>query len=120
MRQPVYINNNSYLAGAKGFDGEKNKIETDYDPKISVIEESDGFYLEIDMPEEAFISGTKRVSTKKLPIPRITESPYENADGTELVIDRDYFGNARADIPAAGPFENLAPGRQKILVWEKK
>ena len=119
VRQPVYINNNSYLAGAKGFEKEKNKIESDYDPKIRVSEENGSFYLEIDIPEYGLVTDAQQVRTHNLPIPRITEAPYEKPDGTELVIDRDYFGICRAGSPTAGPFEGIEPGKHRLLVWQR-
>lgn len=108
------------MAGAKGFEYEENKVETEYNPNVKITEENGCFYLEMDMNRKAFVKYTEIVTTKKLPLPRITESPYENADGTEIVIDKDFLGNIRDAEPKVGPFENLSAGKQKILIWQKK
>ena len=49
---------------------------------------------------------------------KIPGLPYENADGSPLVIDIDYFGAKRnPNAPSAGPFENPASGQLKLKVW---
>ena len=48
----------------------------------------------------------------------ISGLPYENADGTSVRIDADFFrANRLASAPTAGPFEGLGPGELKIRVW---
>ena len=42
---------------------------------------------------------------------------YENADGTALTVDSDYFGRSRnRDHPAAGPFEIETTGKVTLKV----
>jgi alpha-L-arabinofuranosidase len=44
--------------------------------------------------------------------------PYENADGSPLVIDTDYFGRKRDPrSPAPGPFEIPGQGEAGLKVW---
>jgi alpha-N-arabinofuranosidase len=48
---------------------------------------------------------------------RVPDMKYENADGSPIRIDKDYFGNARnASNPFPGPFEGLKAGKQLIRV----
>ena len=115
---PVYINNNSYLAGAKAFIHEKNNCVANADPQIKVTEENGSFYIELTMPKDSFVSNTECICTENLPITWITEACYENPDGSDLVVDQDYLGNARCSTPTVGPFENLKAGTQKILLWK--
>ena len=114
---PVYINNNSYLAGAKPFEEEENSTVVADKTDIKIVEESGAFYLEFNMPEAAFVSGTEIMHTGNIPPALFTEADYENADGSEMVIDKDYSGNQRGNNPTVGPFENLKPGKNRILVW---
>ncbi|MBK8052157.1 MAG: hypothetical protein IPK35_02445 [Saprospiraceae bacterium] len=48
----------------------------------------------------------------------IPNLPFENADGTPLKMDVDYFGKKRYTAnPSPGPFEIGRSGKQKIKVW---
>jgi hypothetical protein len=53
-------------------------------------------------------------------MPRISEAPYENPDGSPITIDFDLFGNKRGEHPSAGPIENIGTGRVKILIAKRK
>ena len=49
---------------------------------------------------------------------RIPGLPYENADGSALKIDTDYFGKKRNEAsPSAGPFEAPGAGSLTLKVW---
>lgn len=117
VKQPVYINGNAYLNGAGAFDREAKNFLSEKDPAVRVTEEEDGTYLEInvergmlDMPEEIY-------TTEKLGMPRITEAPYDNPDGTSIIFDQDFTGRLRKESPLAGPLEGLKEGFNHILVW---
>lgn len=119
--QPVYINNNCYFSGAKAFDREEdNFVNMDYNPKVKISDEDGNIYLEINLPKEAFLKNTEIITTEKLGVPRITEAPYESADGTALEINRDFIGDIRSENPAPGPIEALKPGYQKVLIWKNR
>lgn len=119
VMQPVYINQNSYLSGAKPFDREETNFVSDFDPNDRIYEENGCVYLEIDIPEGMFLENTEPITTEKLGVPRISEAPFENADGTPLEIDHDYGGSERSAAPKIGPFEGLKTGHNKILLWKK-
>ena len=57
------------------------------------------------------------VTSQALGMAKIPKQQFENADGTALTIDTDYFGNKRnAKSPNAGPFESGS----NFVVWPKK
>ncbi|MFV0396388.1 MAG: hypothetical protein ACK5JU_00005, partial [Bacteroidales bacterium] len=76
-------------------------------------------YLTVMCDEEALKRvETKRIESKMLGLPLMTLLPYENADGTPISIDRDYFGKPRdSKSPTAGPFEQVGEGRWRVKVW---
>lgn len=113
--QPAYIANNMYLNGARNFDREVGHISVESDPKIKIIEENGRVYLEADMPDTE--ADTEIITTDLLAVPRISEAPYENADGTKLTVDKDYNGNIRSRKPVIGPLEKLKNGKHKLLIW---
>ena len=57
------------------------------------------------------------VSTPRLGMPRITEQAFENPDGSAVDFSRDMLGNVRQSI-VPGPFAEIAPGKQRLLVWQ--
>ena len=115
VRQPVYISGNAYLNKAKHFEREEGYFYSEEDSEIKIVETDGKVYLEADIPE--ITANTEIVTTYSLTLPRISEVPYESADGTPIIIDKDYAGNERNNSPVAGPLETLKKGKQKILVW---
>ena len=118
IKTPVYINNNAYAGNCKQFNREENYTTAPDVVPVEITEEDGKWYLEIDMPESLFVKNSEIIGDKQLPMAYFSEADFENPDGSELVIDKDYFGNARGTNPTTGPIEGLKSGKQKILVWE--
>lgn len=117
--QPVYINKNLYLNGAKAFHKEVDNIElTSFNPEIEIIEEDKEVYISINLPEE-IDNLTGEVQTSAiLPAPRVAKYDFENPDGSELILNVDYLGNKKSTGTKAGPIDSLKVGENKIKVWE--
>ncbi|MDD2970795.1 MAG: right-handed parallel beta-helix repeat-containing protein [Lachnospiraceae bacterium] len=118
VEQPVYIDANAYLNGANAFRCEKsNYINPSHNPKVSILEEGDHVYLELDIPEELLNINTKIESTKTLGTVRIVDAIFDDPDGQPIILDRDYFGQPRNSHPTAGPIESLRADHNRIQVW---
>lgn len=115
--QPVYINENAYLNGAKPFEREETFYISSQNPEIRILEEEDGTYLEINVDEKLLQMQTHIYGTDNLGMPRITEALYENPNGTPLLLDRDYYGNARKGKIYVGPFADLKAGKNRFKLW---
>lgn len=118
VEQPVYINDNMYLNGAKAFDREKdNLIDDNFDPNISIIEDKDEVYLSCQLPEcfEGFFG--KIHSTDTLARVRIVDAEFENPDGSKIVLDSDYLDKQINQKTTMGPISNLKAGKNNIKVW---
>jgi alpha-N-arabinofuranosidase len=105
---------------SKREDGALDKSQFDAGARLMV--EKDGVYLEMAM-EGGWLSERKRslVTTRLLGRVVIPNLPFENPDGSPVVIDRDYFGRPRdAANLSPGPFEIAAGGLQRFKVWEKR
>ena len=108
---------NHYCNGAQAFKKEKRSSKQKENPDISIVEEGENVFLHITTYNLDEIK-SKIVTTKVLGKSVMTETPYENPDGTNIVIDTDYFGNNRDQKnPTPGPFENLKEGKNVIKVW---
>lgn len=117
VHQPVYIDRNAYLNGAEGFDRELCKLVENQECNAEIITDSDGVYLEIDIPEKILSLPCKPVTTNDLEIARIPEQRYENPDGTELVLDMDITGEIMGLDSTIGPVYDLKPGKNRVRVW---
>lgn len=103
----------------------KNKQETgalekqDFDAAVNLVQEKNGVYLEIAF-DKNWITQQKRelVTTQILGKAIIPGLPFENADGSAVNIDTDFFGRKRnVTNPSPGPFEIVNSGKQKIKLW---
>ena len=119
-RQAVYIANNYYSDNVAHYENEIGACFTDTSSDARMVEESDGIYLEITLDDKFDTMTPSTVKTSMLGMPRITEELYENADGTPIVFDKDFFGNSRGGTPTVGAIEGLKSGKQKILVRKNK
>lgn len=118
IKQPVYINRNVYLNGAYPFEKEKIKYVGKMLECAEIIQEDKKTYIKIYVEKGMWSLDTKVYKTQHLGMPRVSEVPYENKKGEEIVFDRDYFGNVRKGHMMPGPFVELKEGWNKILVWE--
>lgn len=117
VKQPVYINNNVYLKGAKAYKDEKEKIVSSYDPQVKIIQEDGKVYLEMTVDKALADRKGMILQTKDLGMTRITECAFENPDGSEISFDTDYNDNLRTKDTVIGPLGNLKEGINRIKVW---
>lgn len=115
--QPVYIDTNVYASNSYACNKE-NSIKVEKLPLFELSFEDGKVYLNYDLPKEVCNFTCTKVTTELLGVPRITDLPYDNPDGTPIDFTVDYFGEKRKDDFFAGPFATLKEGKQKILIWE--
>jgi hypothetical protein len=116
---PVWIEDNIYYnhASPSSKDADFNNM-VGYDPGIQLLEENGSGYLQFS-PDPAFFDfKVKLISGEILGKAKIPKTTFENADGSSLIIEEDYFGNKRSPgANLAGPLFNLKPGKSKIKLW---
>jgi len=119
IKEPMHVDGNLYLNGARAFKSEKNNLVLDYDPELRIEEKDGNVYLIMDFERSIEKMENKLVTTELLGQCRVLDLKYENSDGTPVAIDSDYFGNSRNKRnPTAGPFEKPGAGRIKLKVWQ--
>ncbi|HOW69496.1 MAG TPA: carbohydrate-binding protein [Phycisphaerae bacterium] len=119
-KQPVWMDGNVFLKGAKPSKHEKAPlIKANHDPALKVVEKPDGWHLEITLDNEWMTERSRKpVTTDLLGKAAIPNLPYERPDGSPIRIDTDYFGKPRKEVnPSPGPLENPGAGRITIKVW---
>jgi hypothetical protein len=115
---PLATGGNVYLNGARPYYAEKGALNLKADPKAAVVEDGDRVYLQISLGPEIQKAATRLVDTELLGKARIPGLGYENADGSPVVIDSDYFGKKRnPTAPTTGPFESPGQGDLRLKVW---
>jgi len=116
---PLQSEGNVYLNGARPCREESHPlIKADFDPMIELEEKDDGIYLFLTLDESITSRANPLVTTKLLGKTKISESAFENPDGSPLTIDRDFYGRKRdSKNSCAGPFSNPGAGRLTLKVW---
>lgn len=108
---------NVYYYGAMPCKNEKGQI-IELDPGITIREEGENVFLEFYVSPEHLKTETQIVTGDFLGRAKVPEAPFEDHDGSALVIDTDYFREKRdPESPSPGPFENTDPGKNVFRVW---
>jgi hypothetical protein len=120
VKQPVYIRDNVYAAGAKPFEAEQSAvILADTDATVAVADEGAEVYLECTLPVAFDHLRVHIVSGADLERVRFVDADFEEPDGTPAVLGADLVGVDKAPTIAypAGPITALASGISRIRVW---
>lgn len=116
--QPVYINRNVYLAGAKGYAREQDSYRGDAQLKVEIKKEGGAVYLEADVDQAILDQAAVVLETKDLGCARAVEGLFENPDGTPITFDEDYCGKKRsAKDVIVGPVNGLKAGHNRVRIW---
>ena len=112
---PVWVEGNAYFNGATVCKHEKHKLSDKRSKVTVVLEEKDGKYslkTNVYSKLKDFTDGI--ICTETLGQAFEPEQRFENPDGTDIVFDKDYFGNHRGTKTIPGPFAS-AEDAEKIL-----
>ena len=116
---PMQVNGNIYLNKARVYHSENNQLVLDYHPSIQIKESVDGVFLSMDGDKQISKMKNPLVTTELLGKAMVPKQAFTHPDGSEILIDKDYFGNDRnLKNPVAGPFKKMTPETTKIKVWE--
>ncbi len=107
---PIWTGGNVFLNGAQPCDKEQDFVEnTTEHVELAVCEENGKWYLKTNLyeilPSVMASHKEQMISTATLGMAFEPEERYENPDGSEIIFNVDYFGNARPLHPMAGPLE---------------
>jgi hypothetical protein len=116
---PDWIDGNIYYYGAEPSEKDVNKLAAEeYNPEIKLTEDSGNVYLNFAFDSQYYNYKDKLITTGILGKAKIPKAEFENADGSVLIIDEDYFGTKRLDQSVtAGPFSNLDSGKVSLKIW---
>ncbi len=120
VKQPVYLHDNVYAAGAKPFEAEKGAIVlTGSDVAATVVDEGVEVYLETRLPAAFDNARLRTVTGSDLEPVRFVDADFEERDGTPAVLATDLVGLEKNDQETypAGPLGSLSSGDSRIRVW---
>ncbi len=111
---PVHMSGNLFLNGATPSIHEAEPaVKPDFNPELQLIQDHNQYYLEMIFDADFTEVNTLPVTTEMLGHAIVPGLPYKNVDGTDLIIDTDYFGKTRnMSNPTVGPFEH--PGHDRV------
>ncbi len=109
----IYYGHSQMYAQETGADSQSK-----FDPNVNLAAEGDPFVLHFTPAPDLNQAQSEVVTSQLLGVARIPGLPYENADGSSLKIDTDYFGKKRSEMnPRPGPFANLEIQPLALKVW---
>jgi hypothetical protein len=115
---PSVAGGNVYLNNASPMPGEKNFLRSESASGLKVIEKEPDVTLEFQLKEDIRKINTRIITGEALGKAVIPAVPFENIDGTAIIINTDYFGHKRTSgKPLAGPFERTGKGTISMKVW---
>lgn len=116
VKFPIWTGCNIYTNLTSPYKYEKYYIYED--GTVKVKEDNYGYYLDWNINEEK-LKGyeSKGINTRMLGVAITSESAFENIDGTEFVLNTDFYRNKRNEKkPMIGPFESLIHN----YIWMKR
>jgi len=119
VKFPMFLGDNIYYNGAKPCRADKNFVESvRFDPDIRLEEKGDEVYIHFAFDPVFYDLKGKLITTTLLGESKMSKAKFENADGTPLTIDKDYFGHSRTEKNnQSGPFVDLKKGEIVLKVW---
>ena len=101
---PVWVEGNAYFGGATVCKHEQHKLASKKKVKVDLTEKDGKWQLDTNVYEllKDFRCGI--VTSDLLGKAFEPEERFENPDGTEIIFDRDYFGDHRGTEALPGPF----------------
>ena len=103
---PLLTGGNVYFNGAQPYAREENLVVSSADPQLRLVQEGNQLALTFSPGPDLSKASSRLVTTASLGKAKVPGLQYENADGSPLKIDRDFFGKKRSrSRPAPGAFE---------------
>lgn len=117
LKNPVYLRNNLYLAGARPYEREEGAVVSDVAADVSITASEGEVTLRITLPANFTERQVPVVTTADLGRVRMVDADFENPDGSPLVLDVDLLGDRRDALAIAGPLHGLTGGQNTVTIW---
>ena len=114
---PVWTKGNVYFHNGNPYKNETDFVKTQIESRARLEKKDDGYYLKLSIDNETLKQAiTCGVNTGMLGQTFISETIFDNQDGSMFLFDSDFFGKKRnVEKPVPGPFELPVNQEVKIL-----
>ena len=117
--QAVTMEGNLYLRAIPDASEVAPTVFPNAKPDLKPVKEPDGIYIEWTSDSKWVQDSRQMVTTKRLGTAGVSGARFEQADGSAIRVNRDYYGHLRkGENPAPGPFE-LPAGKTRLKIWPK-
>jgi len=105
---PIWTKGNVYYENGEPYKNETDYLKINSTAMAQLDKRNDGYYLKLSMnPDELKQAKTLEVNTNMLGQTFISEAVFDNPDGSDFILDKDFFGHPRnVQKPMVGPFVN--------------
>lgn len=104
---PVWVEGNAYLNGADvGKHEQHGFIRDDAEVQVTLAQKDGKYYLQTDALGCLQDFRSRIITTQVLGEAFMPRQRFENPDGSDLILDEDYFGNHRGTAALPGPFSD--------------
>ncbi len=115
---PVWAAGNAFFNGALPMKKESDAfVDTEHKVEFSLSDDGEKTTFKTNVYDFLPKGKAAMISTQTLGEAFEPEQKFENPDGSEIVFNDDYFGNARATNPTPGPLENSS-GQKEFVLWK--
>ncbi|MBQ9008196.1 MAG: right-handed parallel beta-helix repeat-containing protein [Clostridia bacterium] len=112
---PVWVEGNAYFGGATVCKHEQHMLSDDHSKvTVELVKKNGKYSLRTNVYSKLGDFRDSILCTETLGKAFEPEQRFENPDGTDIVFDRDYFGNHRGTETIPGPFAS-AEDAEKVL-----
>ena len=114
FKLPVWIGSNIYFNGAQNYIHEQNFVKHEKKIEAKLEKEKDGYYIRFSNLKMNDLKNDylKSVSTATLGQTIMSETVFENNNGTKFKLETDFFRNKLGEKRYAGPVTELPS-----LIW---
>ncbi len=111
---PVWVEGNAYLNGANVCKHEKHHLIAEGEAKIELTEKDGHYALRTNIYDLLGDFRDGIITTETLGRAFEPEQRFEAPDGSDIIFDRDYFGNHRGVDALPGPFADGAAAAETL------
>lgn len=116
LKDPVYVKDNVYVKDAEHYERETPAAVTSFDPGLKIECHDGKVTVSLDVSPE-MLKDLSVIRSGELGVPRITECPFEDKNGEEIVFDTGIDGVKRSATAVAGPFGALKAGLNTVTLF---
>jgi alpha-N-arabinofuranosidase len=117
FRFPIWTKGNVYFKNGQPYKNETDFLKLQSETTAQLEKRADGYYLKFSIDNGSIKEAkTNGINTDMLGQTFISETIFDNPDGSSFILGKDFFGTPRnTQKPTPGPFESQTMSEFKIF-----